>query len=375
MAQVRRLFILGVVCAFTFGSVTRAQNANPETESCQEYEAQTLALRNAQARDVEASQAEKFQIMRAKILKLCHESYWAEREEIVSDTWQYARNSPDIVDEIINRVEHDGESDEVSTILNYPRLDDILHECYPGDRAMAKYDRFAFKRRLVNDDSMAFQFGTVDGLFALYLGYRAIKGLGIFAKLVEAVRLPKFAESVLEGLTIYGGITMYQKWRSNPAIDKKASPPADENDVLITNEPSAMTVIDAVTANLTQQKIADVQNFVNQMNQRYSAVHTDIIDSNRTDPFHFDDISMQIDYYKTKCVSNIRAYDVSRASLTLQYVQMFCGNYLDAIENYLSWLQSPAVRCLNTNKGVASQTMADLRQILGQLPPQAVARD
>ncbi len=365
-----------------FGSVTHAISSNPETESCQEFKLQSVALHNDQVRAEQLAQNQRFQMMRANVLNLCHESFWANREQIVRSTWRYALHSPNFIDEIINRFEHGGVSDQVSNILNYPRLPEILHECYPGNGSTARWHRFEFKKQLAGDDKLAFQLGTVDGLVAMYVGYRAVKGLSMFTKLADAFKIPKLARSVLEGLAIFGGITAYQKWRTVKANENRnlrkiranrARARFDRNS--IADEPTATMIINALTANLTEQKIVSVQNFVNRLNQQYGGVQTTIPDTGKTDPFQFNNISMQINSYKSKCASSIKTYSANATPLNLQYIQMFCGNYLDAIENYLSRLKSPAVRCLNANNGVIYRARFSLRRILAQIPTQAIAQD
>ncbi len=381
----------------------RAEVQHPRTVSCDDY--QTYLTEQS----LSASQRE-FQTMRQEVLGLCHESWFTGEANYLKQYGKYAWKGVNlsIIPDLSERIEHDGLSLKVYDILNYPRLGQILQECYPGNSIKAKFERWNFKRTLSYDNQLAYVKGTAAGVIIPWVGpmvlTRYFKTLPIairaseYMKSLPAVaRIASMRAWVVETfpfvttswgkVTIWftgvaGGIAAYVGWEhispdasgapvrvsDQPAAAMPLQPASSSPSS--TGNPSAMNIIDGITStNLFATDVTQVQTYVASKVQQYG---NDRGKLPLIDPA--DELSTEIDITKQSCIDSISDYKRDPSVGNLNVLKENCDNYFDNVHAGMDQLQFPSVRCLAVNTGFAHRTMNDLKSVIHALPPAALIR-
>ena len=378
----------------------RAEVPHPRTVSCNDY--QTYLTEQS----LSASQRQ-FQTMHAEVLNLCHESWFTGEADYLKQYGKYAWKGINlsVIPDLSERIEHNGLSIKVYDILNYPRLGEILQECYPGNSIAAKFERWNFKQTLAYDNEMTYVRGTVSGVIAPWIGplflTRYLKTLPIAVRASEYMKsLPAvariagmrawvvktfpFVTTSWGKVTIWftgmaGGIAAYVGWEHISPDGRGAPIRVNDQPALIPQQsnsspssssgtPSPTDIIDGITAtNLFASDVTQVQTYSASRVQQYGDTHGKLP---LLDPA--DELSMEIDITRQSCVDSIGDYKRDPTVDNLNILKEDCDNYFENVHAGMEQLQFPSVRCLAVNSGFANRTMNDLENVLHDLPTSAL---
>ncbi len=391
-------FLIVALFGLTFSPLALGEISNPNSISCQDYQ----AIVNR-----ERLQSNKFQVMRQKILALCRESWVSGEEDYIKHfgeyTWQSANFS--VMSNLAERFEHKGLSLSVYDILNYPRLNEILDECYPGKSVSAKFQQWYFKESLAYNDVVSYEDGTAAGIIAVIYGPLAfskyLKTVPAIARATEYVTsLPAFARiatmrswvietfpfmaktwvkyTVLFGGTA-AGTAAYVGWKQIHAANNGAPvyvPNAfSSSSRKISKEsahPTAMEIIDGITApDLFSSDLSGTSAAIEQATQQYGNAHGSMPLPN-SDPFG--DLTSSVKPTLDDCRQSIQTYDNDPVSDNLTNLKNRCEAYFHDVSYSLGLLKYPAVRCIALNDGITVKLKDQFESIVRLLPAAALTR-
>jgi heme exporter protein D len=326
---------LAYIIAFAPSLVEAQTPIDFSKQTCEDYEAR-------RARQLKLDQERR---MHDRIYNLCFEPTFDTLMRDLQKEWDafvagFTLNPAGIS----NRIRHGLLSNEVYEIVNYPKLDQVLEECFPKN----KMRQYLFMAALTYQDQ-AVVWGAVAGLATQVGIFRG--GEALVVKFASSGRALKMYRWLFYPVAM-GSYEMFQ-WSHIPVT--QSSPQIRKVDTQNQSDP-VLQRIEAAKGNTAAK-----------FQPRLFA------EPNATSPIdEYQDIVNFLRLRANACLNSagtfLRAQSVGYGDRLAPALKANCKNYVTELRDGLERLQDKRYACLPTNRGAREQVLADFDVFLKMLP-------